>query len=377
MASASALALALGCNAKRSDSAEGASDLVGANDLVISQVYGGGGTGGAPFKQDFIELFNRGTEPVSLGGKSLQYASSDGAFSSTDNTIVLPDRMLEPGRYFLIGLSGGPNGAALQAPDLSDLQTVKLNLAKDKGKVALVSSSALLDACGKEASPCADGAAIDIVRYGLTPRAEDSHTDSLGSATAARRRDGGCFYKGDNGADFEVVAPTPRSKDTPAHICSVDGGAAEAVADDGGTDGSADDGAASDTDAAVDGGEDAGKDGGRPSPKPRPKKDAGSGGSGGDDDDDDQGSVNENPTDETGNPIPGSSSGGSSGASTTKKPPIRSPASPPNAPAATLSSDCAMSSGPTNAGGHLAAIAALTIALAARGRRRSRAQSKA
>src|SRR5688500_1714734 len=32
--------------------------------VVISQVYGGGGNTGAPFRNDFIELYNRGTEPV-------------------------------------------------------------------------------------------------------------------------------------------------------------------------------------------------------------------------------------------------------------------------------------------------------------------------
>ena len=37
-------------------------------DLVISQVYGGGGNGGAPYTHDFIELFNRGTTAVSLSG---------------------------------------------------------------------------------------------------------------------------------------------------------------------------------------------------------------------------------------------------------------------------------------------------------------------
>jgi hypothetical protein len=39
-----------------------------ASDVVISQVYGGGGRSGAPFKQDFIELFNRGSMATSLSG---------------------------------------------------------------------------------------------------------------------------------------------------------------------------------------------------------------------------------------------------------------------------------------------------------------------
>src|SRR5438045_2466793 len=39
-------------------------------NLVISQVYGGGGNSGATFKNDFIELFNRGSSPVNVIGGS-------------------------------------------------------------------------------------------------------------------------------------------------------------------------------------------------------------------------------------------------------------------------------------------------------------------
>ena len=47
-------------------------------DLVISQVYGGGGNSGATHTHDFIELFNRGSSPINLNGYSVQYASSTG-----------------------------------------------------------------------------------------------------------------------------------------------------------------------------------------------------------------------------------------------------------------------------------------------------------
>ncbi len=36
--------------------------------IVISQVYGGGGNSGATYKNDFIELFNRGTTTVDITG---------------------------------------------------------------------------------------------------------------------------------------------------------------------------------------------------------------------------------------------------------------------------------------------------------------------
>ena len=48
-------------------------------DLVISQIYGGGGNSGATYSHDYIEIFNRGTASVSLEGKSLQYTSAAGS----------------------------------------------------------------------------------------------------------------------------------------------------------------------------------------------------------------------------------------------------------------------------------------------------------
>src|SRR4249920_219058 len=48
------------------------------SDLVISQVYGGGGNAGATYKNDFIELHNRGATTASLAGWSVQYAATLG-----------------------------------------------------------------------------------------------------------------------------------------------------------------------------------------------------------------------------------------------------------------------------------------------------------
>ena len=54
------------------------------SDLVISQVYGGGGSGAAtPFCNDAIELYNLGASPVSLAGKSVQYGAAAANFGST------------------------------------------------------------------------------------------------------------------------------------------------------------------------------------------------------------------------------------------------------------------------------------------------------
>jgi len=45
------------------------------SDMVVSQVYGGGGNSGATYANDFVELFNRGASAVDLGAWSIQYAS--------------------------------------------------------------------------------------------------------------------------------------------------------------------------------------------------------------------------------------------------------------------------------------------------------------
>src|SRR3954470_6276092 len=73
-------------------------------DLVVSQVYGGGGNAGAPLPADFIEIFNRGTAGVPLAGKSLQYTSATGTGNFGANGTLLtelPDVSVAPGHYFL------------------------------------------------------------------------------------------------------------------------------------------------------------------------------------------------------------------------------------------------------------------------------------
>jgi hypothetical protein len=67
----------------------------GSANVVISQVYGGGGNSGATYKNDFIELFNRGTAPVDLSGWSVQYASSGGTSWQRTNL----SGVIQPGHY--------------------------------------------------------------------------------------------------------------------------------------------------------------------------------------------------------------------------------------------------------------------------------------
>ena len=143
--------------------------LAASPDLVISQVYGGGGNAGALYTHDFIELFNRGSAPVSLNGMSLQYTSATGAghFGAASNLITpLPNVTLAPGQYFLIQQAGGTVGSPLPPTDVVD--PTPINMSGSDGKVALVNGTASL-ACNGGSTPCSPDALariVDLVGYG-------------------------------------------------------------------------------------------------------------------------------------------------------------------------------------------------------------------
>src|SRR5262245_53090869 len=100
-------------------------------DLVISQVYGGGGNAGATLRNDFIELFNRGATPVNVTGWTVQYGASTG---TTWQTTALSGT-IEPGHYYLVQEAAGTGGSAsLPAPDAIG----GIAMAAGAGKVAVV-----------------------------------------------------------------------------------------------------------------------------------------------------------------------------------------------------------------------------------------------
>ncbi|WP_328958381.1 lamin tail domain-containing protein [Kitasatospora purpeofusca] len=171
-------------------------------DLVISQVYGGGGNSGAPYTNDFVELYNRGTTPVSVTGWTVQYASAAG--SSWSRTTL--SGTIAPGKYYLVQeAAGAGSGAALPTPDA----TGTIAMGANAGKVALVTNSTALTC----ATGCAGQPGVkDFVGYGTTASsAEGSPTGNLANTTAAVRAGGGATDTDNNAADFAVTAPTPRN----------------------------------------------------------------------------------------------------------------------------------------------------------------------
>ncbi len=185
-------------------------------DIVISQVYGGGGNAGAPYTHDFIELFNRGPAAVSLNGKSLQYASATGTGNIGANAgqlTELPNVMLQPGQYFLVQEGAGTgNGVALPTPDIVD--PTPIALAAGAGKVVIAADATTLG-CNGGSTPCDApqlARIVDLVGYGNANFFEGAGAaPTLTNTTAALRALGGAQDTDNNSADFVAAAPTPRS----------------------------------------------------------------------------------------------------------------------------------------------------------------------
>lgn len=188
--------------------------------IVISQVYGGGGNAGAPYQNDFIELFNRGNTSVSLAGWSVQYASATGTGLFSANVVALSGS-LAPGQYYLVQLgSGGANGVPLPTPDA----TGTINTSATGGKFILANTTTGL-ACNGGSTPCSPtqlAQIIDLVGYGNANFYEGSGAaPTLSNTTAALRNGNGCTETDNNSSDFAVAAPNPRNSSSPVVLCSV------------------------------------------------------------------------------------------------------------------------------------------------------------
>ena len=179
--------------------------------IVISQVFGGGGNSGAPFRNDFIEIFNRGNTSVNLSGWSVQYAS---ATASTWSVTPLTSVTLLPGQYYLIQeSSGGSSGVVLPAPDA----TGTIAMAAGSGKVALVkSSTALSGACPNDPN------IVDLAGYGNNANCfrGSAPAPAASNTNAILRAANGCTDTRNNITDFGLGPPNPRNTGFLQRLCA-------------------------------------------------------------------------------------------------------------------------------------------------------------
>ncbi len=180
----------------------------GPTNLVISQIYGGGGNSGAQYKNDFVELFNPGATAVNVSAWSVQYASASG---STWQVADLAGS-IQPYHYYLVQMAAGSGGTtALPTPDA----TGTISMSATSGKVALVSSQTALSG----SNPIGSSGLVDFVGYGSPSAYEGSGAAPAPSNTASIVRNNGGYANSTNNAnDFTTLTPpVPRNSASPAN----------------------------------------------------------------------------------------------------------------------------------------------------------------
>ena len=202
-------------------------------DLVISQVYTRGGEPGATFRNDFVEIFNRGGATVNLADYSLQVLVSTQVPPGSGNNVLLPVTVrfvstgggfpVAPGKYVLYQFgSSGNNGAPLPVVPEAPGGPSNLNLPASTGRVALVRGMAFHPytqyGCGVER----DAALADFFAYGPSTCVEgETNFPAPSPTTAALRNADGCADTNSNAADFTTAAPAPRNSASAARLCNL------------------------------------------------------------------------------------------------------------------------------------------------------------
>ncbi|HXT15629.1 MAG TPA: DNA/RNA non-specific endonuclease [Gemmatimonadaceae bacterium] len=183
------------------------------NTVVISQIYGGGGNTGAPYKNDFIELFNTTSAPIDVTGWSVQYSSSGNAsWSTTPLTGVIPPRT-----YYLVQEAAGNSTTAadLPTPDIIAGTGTTLSMSGTNGKVVLSQTTTPMN------TACPSGVlVVDFVPYGSGSTCANA-TPNVSNSTSAMRLNGGCLNTQNPAADFTIVPVSPRNSTSSRQTCAV------------------------------------------------------------------------------------------------------------------------------------------------------------
>ena len=189
--------------------------------VVINEVYGGGGAGTSVYINDFVELINIGNTSVTLSDVSIQYASATGTFNSYN---VLPTFTLAPGQKYLIEMVPTTANTAGTVLPVADYQVINntsftngntygggFNMSGSNGKVAIVQGApgAPVQATG----PVSAGV-LDFVGYGTANLFEGTAAAPATDATKSAQRKIPVVDTNSNVNDFEVKAPTPENKST-------------------------------------------------------------------------------------------------------------------------------------------------------------------
>ncbi|MCS3530446.1 lamin tail domain-containing protein [Chryseobacterium sp. JUb7] len=177
--------------------------------IVINEIYGGGGNTGSTLKNDYVVLKNIGSSTASLVGATIQYAPATSTFTQYH---TLPNITLSPGQSYLIQEATGGGGTVnLPSPDFiattvinfdgSSNPSVGIGIAVTSGKIVLANNA--VQVTGPLSSNVAD-----FVGYGLTANQfEGSGPAPSPTTTTAIKRISG--DTNDNTIDFTTGVTNP------------------------------------------------------------------------------------------------------------------------------------------------------------------------
>ena len=187
LGAAFAIALAAGTVSVVAPTANAAVD---GSNVIINEVYGGGGNAGGKFNNDFVELYNPTDAEIDISGWKLNQKAANG---NTGNTVKLSGKVPAKG-FFLIQGDSQDNEKSQDLP--------KADLVGSFNFGAKAAIAELIDNNGQIA---------DLVGWGTTAKgAETSPAKGTANATSVQRKDVGVDTD-NNAIDFIVAEPTPQN----------------------------------------------------------------------------------------------------------------------------------------------------------------------
>ncbi|MDR7255526.1 5'-nucleotidase, partial [Nocardioides sp. BE266] len=179
-----------------------------ANHLVISEAYGGGGNGGAPYRADFVEIFNPTDNPITMTNWSIQYRSSGSTSAPAASGITTLNGTVPAKGYFLVREA---TGAGTTLPDLPTADvTGTIAMSGTAFQVWLANTTTAQNPPAGNVLATPNAAIVDFL--GVAAGSYETATASgTANATSASRTPTPGTESDNNGADFVIGAPTPKN----------------------------------------------------------------------------------------------------------------------------------------------------------------------
>lgn len=210
-------------SSESSSSAPAPAQPAAAGDIVISQIYAGGGNTGSTYQNNYLELFNRTNANIDFRGWRIYLASGNGSFNEVISVSSSSPIPIAAQGYFLFGFgpsssNGAPVPADIFFPFFSPFPGVPGTNLSPSGKVFITmpNTSLIGSTC-----PLPNSQIVDFVGYGssITCFEGTGPTATISNTTAAVRQANGCTDTDNNNTDFAVSAPNPRNSNSARNIC--------------------------------------------------------------------------------------------------------------------------------------------------------------